>query len=103
MSEIPDGVDRAGVFEVDQGDYTLQLNHLRAELGQPPLDDGTPLTRTLALTTLHGRYRTASLQHGQLVSVSGDTVNIIKQANEFGLLKDFFFALLLPRNILPDV
>ena len=28
-------------------DYTLQLNDLHAELGQPPLDDGTPLTRTL--------------------------------------------------------
>ena len=36
----------------ESGDYTLQLNHLHAELGQPPLDDGTPLTRTLALTTL---------------------------------------------------
>ncbi|MFL9897598.1 YhdP family protein [Paraburkholderia fungorum] len=83
-------------LEVDQGDYKLQLNDLRAELGQPPLDDGTPLTRTLTLATLNGRYRTASQQHGQLVSVSGDRVDL-------GILAEFSRALPLPRRLLNNL
>ncbi|TCK96732.1 uncharacterized protein (TIGR02099 family) [Paraburkholderia sp. BL9I2N2] len=80
-------------LEADQGDYRLQLTNLHAELGQPPLDDGTPLTRTLAFTTLNGRYRTASQQHGQLVGVSGDRVDL-------GILAEFSRALPLPRRLL---
>ncbi|WP_244306322.1 YhdP family protein [Paraburkholderia lacunae] len=80
-------------LEADQGDYRLQLSDLHAELGQPALDDGTPLTRTLALTTLNGRYRTATLQHGQLVSVSGDRADL-------GILAEFSRALPLPTRLL---
>lgn len=77
----------------ESGDYTLQLNHLHAELGQPPLDDGTPLTRTLALTTLTAHYRRASLQHGQLISVGGDHVDL-------GILAEFSRALPLSGRLL---
>ncbi|WP_341313182.1 YhdP family protein [Paraburkholderia sp. IMGN_8] len=80
-------------LEADQGDYKLQLSDLHAELGQPPLDDGTPLTRTLSLSTLNGRYRTATLQHGQLVGVSGDRVDL-------GILAEFSRALPLPTRLL---
>ncbi len=80
-------------LEADEGDYTLQLQNLRAELGQPPLDDGTPLTRTLAFAILNGRYRTATQQHGQLVSVNGDRVDL-------GILAEFSRALPLPRRLL---
>ncbi|MFP3565275.1 YhdP family protein [Paraburkholderia sp. SIMBA_030] len=81
-------------LEADQDDdYKLQLSDLHAELGQPPLDDGTPLTRILALSTLNSRYRTATLQHGQLVSVSGDRVDL-------GILAEFSRALPLPTRLL---
>ncbi|NKJ47369.1 DUF3971 domain-containing protein, partial [Burkholderia sp. SG-MS1] len=79
-----------------QGDYRLQLTDLRAELGQPPLDDGTPLTRTLQFAALDGRYRTASQQHGQLVSVAGDRVDL-------GILAEFSRALPLPRRLLNNL
>ncbi|MDE1183378.1 AsmA-like C-terminal region-containing protein [Paraburkholderia sp.] len=78
------------------GDYTLQLDNLHAELGQPPLDDGTPVTRTLALTTLRGHYRMASVQHGQLISVAGDRVDL-------GILAEFSRALPLPRPLLNNL
>ncbi|WP_232071195.1 YhdP family protein [Paraburkholderia pallida] len=74
---------------IEPGDYTLQLNDFHAELGQPPLDDGTPVTRTLAFTTLDGRFRKQSLQHGQLFSVHGDRVDL-------GILAEFMRALPLP-------
>ena len=80
-------------LEADQGDYQLQLNDLHAELGQPPLDDGTSLTRILALSTLSGRFRTATQQRGQLLSVSGDRVDL-------GILAEFSRALPLPRRLL---
>ena len=80
-------------LEAEEDDYKLQLNDMHAELGQPPLDDGTPLTRTLAFTTLNGRLRTASQQYGQLVSVSGDRVDL-------GILAEFSRALPLPRRLL---
>ena len=79
-----------------RGDYTLKLRDLRAELGQPPLDDGTPLTRTLALSTLTGHYRMPSVQHGQLVSVAGDRVDL-------GILAEFSRALPLPRRLLNEL
>ncbi|MFM0741314.1 AsmA-like C-terminal region-containing protein [Paraburkholderia xenovorans] len=82
--------------EAEQGDYTLQLNNLRAELGQPPLDDGTPLTRTLSFDTLNGRFRSASQQHGQLLSVAGDRVDL-------GILAEFSRALPLPRPLLNNL
>jgi len=80
-------------MEADQGDYKLQLSDMRAELGQPPLEDGTPLTRTLTFNTLDGRYRKASQQNGQLMSVSGDRVDL-------GILAEFSRALPLPRPLL---
>ncbi|OAJ51663.1 TIGR02099 family protein [Paraburkholderia ginsengiterrae] len=84
-------------LEADEGgEYNLQLHDMRAELGQPPLDDGTPLTRTLAFTTLNGRYRTASQQHGQLLSVNGDRVDL-------GILAEFSRALPLPRRLLNEL
>ncbi|XUW88928.1 YhdP family protein [Burkholderia sp. M6-3] len=80
-------------MEADQGDYKLQLSDMRAELGQPPLEDGTPLTRTLTFSTLDGHYRKASQQNGQLMSVSGDRVDL-------GILAEFSRALPLPRPLL---
>ncbi|CAB3639256.1 YhdP family protein [Paraburkholderia rhynchosiae] len=88
--------DFAWRVEAAQGDYKLQLSNLHAELGQPPLADGTPLTRTLAFTELNGRYRMASQQHGQLVSVSGDRVDL-------GILAEFSRALPLPRRLLNNL
>ena len=77
---------------VEPGDYTLKLRDLHAELGQPPLDDGTPLTRSLALTTLDARFRQQSLQHGQLLTVSGDRIDL-------GILAEFMRALPLPGRV----
>ncbi|SIT42681.1 putative membrane protein [Paraburkholderia ribeironis] len=83
-------------LDIGQGDYRLQLSDMRAELGQPPLEDGTPLTRTLTFHTLDSRYRTTSQQHGQLVSVSGDRVDL-------GILAEFSRALPLPRPLLNNL
>ncbi|TDY50400.1 uncharacterized protein (TIGR02099 family) [Paraburkholderia rhizosphaerae] len=80
-------------FAHEADEYTLQLNNLVAELGQPPLPDGTPVTRTLALSTLNGRLRKQSVQHGQLLSVAGDRVDL-------GILAEFSRALPLPRRLL---
>ncbi|MBB5505995.1 YhdP family phospholipid transporter [Paraburkholderia atlantica] len=82
--------------ESDAGEYRLQLSDLRAELGQPPLEDGTPLTRILRFRTLDSRYRTASQQHGQLLSISGDRVDL-------GILAEFSRALPLPRQFLNEL
>ncbi|MFT4065393.1 YhdP family protein [Paraburkholderia sp.] len=82
--------------DVGQGDYKLQLGDLRAELGQPPLADGTPLTRILRFQTLTGHYRTPTQQHGQLLSVSGDRVDL-------GILAEFSRALPLPRRFLNEL
>lgn len=78
---------------VQPDDYTLQLRDFHAELGQPPLDDGTPLVRTLALTTLDGHFRQQTLQHGQLISVEGDSIDL-------GILAEFMRALPLPGRVL---
>ncbi|HEY1996218.1 YhdP family protein [Paraburkholderia sp.] len=77
-------------------DYTLTLDNLRAELGQPPLDDGTPVTRTLAFKTLTGHFRRASIQHGQLISVTGDRVDL-------GILAEFSRALPLSGRLLNEL
>ncbi|CAN7226034.1 TIGR02099 family protein [Trinickia sp. LjRoot230] len=74
-------------------DYRIRLTNLRAELGQPPLSDGTPVSRTLALKTLSGRYRVATVEHGQLMSVAGDRVDL-------GVLAAFSRALPLPEHFL---
>jgi uncharacterized protein (TIGR02099 family) len=83
-------------FAHEADEYTLQLQNLHAELGQPPLPDGTPVTRTLALTTLNGRFRKQSVQHGQLISFSGDRVDL-------GILAEFSRALPFPRRLLNNL
>jgi uncharacterized protein (TIGR02099 family) len=77
---------------LEPGDYTLKLRDFHAELGQPPLEDGTPLTRSLALTTLDAHFRQQSLQHGQLMSVRGDRIDL-------GILAEFMRALPLPPRV----
>ncbi|MEX3903932.1 YhdP family protein [Paraburkholderia sp. BR14319] len=77
---------------IQPDDYALKLRDLHAELGQPPLDDGTPLTRSLALTTLDARFRQQTLQHGQLMSVRGDRIDL-------GILAEFMRALPLPGRV----
>jgi uncharacterized protein (TIGR02099 family) len=79
-----------------QRDYRLQLTNLRAELGQPPLPDGTPVSRTLSLATLTGRYRVPTVAHGQLMSVTGDRVDL-------GILAEFTRALPVPRRFLDEL
>ncbi|WP_321879413.1 YhdP family phospholipid transporter [Paraburkholderia bannensis] len=74
------------------GDYTLQLRDLRAELGQPPLDDGTPLTRSLTFDHLDAHFRQQTLQSGQLFSVSGDRIDL-------GILAEFMRAVPLPGRV----
>ncbi|SDB83233.1 YhdP family phospholipid transporter [Paraburkholderia lycopersici] len=78
---------------IEPGDYTLRLRDFHAELGQPPLDDGTPLARSLALTTLDARFRQQSVQHGQLMTVRGDRIDL-------GILAEFMRALPLPGRVL---
>lgn len=73
-------------------DYTLHLSRLHAELGQPPLADGTPLSRALALHTLTARYRVPNVDEGQLLSVSGDRVDL-------GILAEFIRGLPLPARL----
>ncbi|GAB7526048.1 YhdP family protein [Paraburkholderia sp. 2C] len=86
----------AWTFAHEADEYTLQLHNLRAELGQPPLPDGTPVTRALALSTLNGRLRKQNIQHGQLISFSGDRVDL-------GILAEFSRALPLPRRLLNNL
>ncbi|GAB2908279.1 YhdP family protein [Paraburkholderia jirisanensis] len=74
-------------------EYTLALHNLHAEFGQQPLADGTPVIRTLAFSTLDGRFVMPSVQHGQLISISGDRVDL-------GILAEFSRALPLPRRLL---
>jgi uncharacterized protein (TIGR02099 family) len=70
-------------------EYTLHLDDLRAEFGQAPLADGTPVSRLLALRTLTGHFRPASVNHGLSFGVSGDLVDL-------GILTEFARALPLP-------
>ena len=78
------------------GDFTLQLSDFRAELGQPPLPDGTPLTRVLALSTLDAHFRQQSVQQGQLFSVRGDRIDL-------GILAEFMRTLPLPPRVLNEL
>lgn len=78
------------------GDFTLQLTDFHAELGQPPLPDGTPLTRVLALSELDARFRQQSVQHGQLFSVHGDRIDL-------GILAEFMRTLPLPKRVLNEL
>ncbi|WP_089340929.1 YhdP family protein [Burkholderia singularis] len=73
-------------------DYTLHLSRLHAELSQPALPDGTPLSRALSLHTLSARYRVPNVDEGQLLSVSGDRV-------DFGILSEFVRGLPLPARL----
>ena len=79
-----------------QRDYQLRLTGLRAELGQPPLADGTPVSRTLSFETLAGHYRVPTVAHGQLMSVTGDRVDL-------GILAEFTRALPVPRRFLDEL
>ncbi|TDN67502.1 YhdP family protein [Paraburkholderia sp. BL10I2N1] len=81
---------------LEQRDFNLQLSDFNAELGQPPLDDGTPVTRNLALSTLTARYRMPSVQVGQLMSVKGDRVDL-------GVLAEFSRALPLQGKLLSEL
>ncbi|SAL75851.1 YhdP family phospholipid transporter [Caballeronia telluris] len=83
-------------IEQNDNEYTLRLSDLRAEFGQPPLDDGTQLTRLLAFRTLTGTYRAASANRGQVFGVSGDRVDV-------GILAEFARALPLPRKVLTEL
>ncbi|RQS67934.1 DUF3971 domain-containing protein [Burkholderia sp. Bp8963] len=73
-------------------DYTLHLSRFHAELGQPPLPDGTPLARSLGMATLTARYRVPSASQGQLISVAGDRVDL-------GILSEFIRGLPLPAHL----
>ena len=77
-------------------EYTLQLGDLQAELGQKPLADGTPVSRLLALHTLTGKYRKASVNRGQMIGVSGDFVDL-------GILGEFLRTLPLPAKLQNDL
>ncbi|GLU30685.1 AsmA-like C-terminal region-containing protein [Trinickia caryophylli] len=79
-----------------QSDYRIRLTNLHAELGQPPLADGTPVSRTLAFETLTGRYRVPDARHGQLMSVAGDRVDL-------GVLAEFSRALPVPERFLDEL
>ena len=79
-----------------QRDYKLTLTDLRAELGQPPLADGTPVSRTLTFSTLSGEYRVPTAEQGQLMSVTGDRVDL-------GILAAFTRALPVPRRFLDEL
>ncbi|KWE60986.1 hypothetical protein WL76_02540 [Burkholderia ubonensis] len=73
-------------------DYTLHLSRFHAELGQPPLPDGTTLARSLGMATLTARYRVPSASQGQLISVAGDRVDL-------GILSEFIRGLPLPAHL----
>lgn len=78
-------------------DYMLNLGNLRAELGgQPPLADGTPITRLLNIGEFNGQFRRATLGRGQLIRISGDTVDL-------GLLAQFVRTLPLPHHVLNEL
>ncbi|AME23853.1 YhdP family phospholipid transporter [Burkholderia sp. PAMC 26561] len=77
-------------------EYTLHLANLQAELGQKPMPDGTPVSRLLAMHTLTGRYRAASVNLGQKFGVSGDFVDL-------GILGEFMRALPLPSKVQNDL
>ncbi|SAK42706.1 hypothetical protein AWB82_00445 [Caballeronia glebae] len=85
-------------WSIDKKDteYTLELRDLHTELGQLPLDDGTPVARLLTLRSFTGMYRVPSVGNGQLLRLTGDTVDI-------GILAEFARALPLPATILKEL
>ncbi|MDR5853637.1 AsmA-like C-terminal region-containing protein [Caballeronia sp. LZ062] len=78
------------------GAYTLNLSNLRAELGQPAFDDGTPVARLLTSQTLSATYRPAAVNVGQLFRVTGDQVDL-------GILAEFTRALPVPARVLNEL
>ncbi|MDR5810864.1 AsmA-like C-terminal region-containing protein [Caballeronia sp. LZ019] len=85
-------------WSVDKRDttYTLNLSDVRAELGQPALDDGTPVARLLTARTLTGTYRPASVNNGLLFRIAGDQVDL-------GILAEFARTLPLPSRVLNEL
>ncbi|VXB54264.1 conserved hypothetical protein [Burkholderia sp. 8Y] len=85
-------------WSVDKKDgaYTLNLSNLRAELGQPALDDGTPVARLLTSQTLSATYRPASVNVGLLFRVTGDQADL-------GILAEFTRALPVPARVLNEL
>ncbi|WP_250450347.1 YhdP family protein [Caballeronia sp. ATUFL_M2_KS44] len=85
-------------WTVDKKDttYTLNLSDVRAELGQPALDDGTPVARLLTMQTLTGTYRPPSVNKGLLFRIAGDQVDL-------GILAEFARTLPLPSRVLNEL
>lgn len=81
---------------LEDHEYTLHLANLQAELGQKPMPDGTPVSRLLAMHTLTGKYRVATVNLGQKFGVSGDFVDL-------GILGEFMRALPLPAKVQNDL
>ncbi|AQG97731.1 hypothetical protein A9R05_01970 [Burkholderia sp. KK1] len=77
-------------------EYTLDLRNLHAELGQLPLEDGTPVSRLLVSRSLTGTYRPPGVGKGQLLRLTGDTVDI-------GILAEFVRALPVPARVLNEL
>ena len=77
-------------------EYTLDLRDLQAELGQPTLADGTPVARLLVSRELTATFRPPSVGKGQLLRLTGDSVDI-------GILAEFVRALPVPSKILNEL
>ncbi|KND54768.1 putative exported protein [Candidatus Paraburkholderia kirkii] len=85
-------------WTIDKKDteYTLDLRNVHAELGQLPLDDGTPVARLLVSRSLTATYRLPSVGKGQLLRLTGDTVDL-------GILAEFVRALPVPAKLLNEL
>jgi uncharacterized protein (TIGR02099 family) len=85
-------------WTIDKKDttYTLNLSDLRAELGQPSLEDGTTVARLLTMQTLTGTYRPASVNKGLLFRIAGDQIDL-------GILAEFARTLPLPSRVLNEL
>ncbi|CAH2779797.1 MAG: FIG005080: Possible exported protein [uncultured Caballeronia sp.] len=77
-------------------EYTLDLKNLHAELGQLPLEDGTPVARLLVSRSLTATYRPPDVGKGQMLRLSGDTVDL-------GILAEFVRALPVSSRVLNDL
>jgi uncharacterized protein (TIGR02099 family) len=83
-------------IEKNDTEYTLDLRNLHAELGQMPLGDGTPVARLLISRALTATYRPPGVGKGQLLRLTGDTVDI-------GILAEFVRALPVPARVLNEL
>ncbi|BAN22148.1 putative membrane protein [Caballeronia insecticola] len=83
-------------IEKKDTEYTLNLSNLHAELGQLPLDDGTPVSRVLVSRLLSATFRPPSVGHGQLLRLTGDSVDL-------GILAEFVRALPVPTRVLNEL